>query len=546
MKKSTPKNFTSKLTSTSNLADFSSLMDMFHLSITRYKNKIAYTCNGNSLTFNEVDRYSRDFAAYLQSKFDITKGCRIGLMCPNNLAFPVAMWGIIRAGAVQVNINPNYTASELKHQLNDAQINTIVIVSSSIDVLVDIQAQTSIKNVIIISEDDIKVDSQCLNNASNSLHGTIDFIEMIKQGFKLPFTEPSLSSKDLVFLQYTGGTTGLSKGAMLTHVNIIANILQYGEFNQQRIVFENEVVLTAIPMYHIFALTVNTLCYFFYGAQNILVINPRNTEDFIQAWQAHSITFFTGVNTLFNGLLHLDTFKSVDFSSLKLTIGGGAPVQESVAQKWLEVTGNILNEGYGLSETSPVLTLNIQNEGFGISGIGKPLPLTELSIRNNEGIVIEQGKTGELCAKGPQVMLGYWQQPYATQEVMTKDDYFKTGDIAFLDDRGFYHIVDRKKDMILVSGFNVYPNEIEAVIGGHPDVFESACVGIPDEKTGEAVQIFIVKETETLTKESVIDFCQNKLSSYKRPKQIHFVNELPKSPVGKLLRRELRDNNKND
>jgi len=537
----TKNNFQLALKSTNNLLDFTSLMDLFNLSIERYKDKTAYTCNNNKLTFNDIDRLSRSFAAFLQSTLNISKGERIGLMCPNILSFPVAMWGIIRLGGVQVNINPSYTAKELKHQLNDAQVETIVILSTSTKVLADIQAQTSIKNIIIVSADDFLTNPKDSVSIDSRLLNTTSFIQALKQGDELELTQPTISHKDLVFLQYTGGTTGLSKGAMLTHKNVLANVLQYSELNHGRINYEEETVVTAIPMYHIFALTINTLCYFFFGAQNILITDPRNAELFVQAWQQNKVTFFTGVNTLFNSLLHLPTFHEVNFSSLKLTIGGGAPVQDVVANKWFALTGTKLSEGYGLSETSPVLTLNIKDKNPDIVGIGKPLPLTEISIRDDDGKAVAQGESGELCAKGPQVMLGYWQKPSATKEVMTDDGYFKTGDIAFLDGQGYYHIIDRKKDMILVSGFNVYPNEIESILAEMPSVLESACVGFSDENTGESVHAFIVLTSNNITAEDVLKHCRTKLCAYKIPKIINFVNELPKSSVGKLLRRELRE-----
>ncbi len=537
----TKNNFQLALKSSDNLLDFTSLMDLFNLSIERYKDKTAYTCNNNKLTFNDIDRLSRSFAAFLQSSLNISKGERIGLMCPNILSFPVVMWGIIRLGAVQVNINPTYTAKELKHQLNDAQVETIVILSTSTKVLADIQAQTSIKNIIIVSVDDFLTNPKDSVSIDSRLLNTTSFIQALKQGDELELTQPTITHKDLVFLQYTGGTTGLSKGAMLTHKNVLANVLQYSELNHGRINYEEEIVVTAIPMYHIFALTINTLCYFFFGAQNILITDPRNAELFVQAWQKNKVTFFTGVNTLFNSLLHLPTFHEVNFSSLQLTIGGGAPVQDVVANKWFALTGTKLSEGYGLSETSPVLTLNIKDKNPDVIGIGKPLPLTEISIRDDDGKAVAQGESGELCAKGPQVMLGYWQKPSATKEVMTDDGYFKTGDIAFLDGQGYYHIIDRKKDMILVSGFNVYPNEIESILAEMPSVLESACVGFSDENTGESVHAFIVLTSNNITAEDVLKHCRTKLCAYKIPKIINFVNELPKSSVGKLLRRELRE-----
>jgi long-chain acyl-CoA synthetase len=329
---------------------------------------------------------------------------------------------------------------------------------------------------------------------------------------------------------------------MLSHGNLIANILQYEEFAKAHIQYGKDVVITAIPMYHIFALMANTLAYFYFGAKNVLVTNPRDMPSFVEVWKNTPATMFTGVNTLFNGLLHTPGFDQVDFSSLKLCIGGGAAVQQAVADKWQQVTGIRLQEGYGLSETSPILTLNFGNadQSEYIPGIGVPMPNTDISIRDDDGNAVEQGKSGELCAKGPQVMSGYWNNVQATKECMTEDGYFKTGDVAMLDDKGFFHIVDRKKDMIIVSGFNVYPNEIEAEIANMPEVLESACIGVEDAKSGEAVKVFIVKKDPALTEQDVIDYCRQNLTAYKVPKLIEFIDEVPKSSVGKLLRRELR------
>ena len=380
------------------------------------------------------------------------------------------------------------------------------------------------------------------------LSHTISFTDALAQGKKIELTEPELCQDDLLYLQYTGGTTGLSKGAMLTHGNLIANILQYEEFAKNEIDYGNDIVITAIPMYHIFALMANTLAYFTFGAKNVLVTNPRDMPSFVEIWKNTAATTFTGVNTLFNGLLHTPGFDQVDFSALKLCIGGGAAVQQAVADKWLEVTGTRLQEGYGLSETSPVLSLNfgttINDEEIYVPGIGIPLPNTDISIRDLDGNEVQQGEAGELCAKGPQVMSGYWNNVDATEGCMTFDGYFKTGDVAMLDEKGFFHIVDRIKDMINVSGFNVYPNEIEAEIANMPGIVESACIGVSDDKTGEAVKLFVVKnkapQYSNITEQDVVDFCRQGLTAYKIPKHVIFINEIPKSTVGKLLRRELR------
>ena len=540
------KNYPANVAQKVDLSRYASLLDLFHQTTIKYHKQCAYSNFGAKLTFEQVNELSRDFAAFLQSTLKVNKGERVALMCPNTLCFPVAMWGIIRVGAVQVNVNPMYTSRELEHQLNDAQVDTIIIFSPSTKMLADIIDNSAIKNVITIGLDDLVNKGLPCTPVDERLTNTINFTDALVQGEALELAEPTLCQEDLLFLQYTGGTTGLSKGAMLSHGNLIANILQYEEFAKAHIHYGKDVVITAIPMYHIFALMANTLAYFTFGAKNVLVTNPRDMPSFVEVWKNTPVTMFTGVNTLFNGLLHTPGFEQVDFSTLKLCIGGGAAVQQAVATKWQQVTGIRLQEGYGLSETSPILTLNFgrpcpyKDHGGYIPGIGVPMPNTDISLRDDEGNTVKQGESGELCAKGPQVMLGYWNNTEATNECMTHDGYFKTGDVAMLDDKGFFHIVDRKKDMIIVSGFNVYPNEIEAEIANMPEVLESACIGIEDAKTGEAVKVFIVKKNPALTEQSVIDYCRQNLTAYKVPKFIEFIEEVPKSSVGKLLRRELR------
>ena len=519
---------------------YSSLVELLHQTTTKYKKQTAYSNFGAELSFEQVDELSRDFAAFLQNKLNIKKGDRVALMCPNTLCFPVAMWGIIRVGGVQVNVNPMYTPRELEHQLNDAQVDTIIIFSPSTKVLADIIDNTDVKNMITIDLDDLVNKGLPCAPVDERLTNTISFTNTLTQGKSLELVEPTMCQDDLLFLQYTGGTTGLSKGAMLSHGNIITNIMQFQEFSKAQINHGIDIIITAIPMYHIFALTVNTICYFYSGAKNVLVTNPRDMANFVEVWKNTPATAFTGVNTLFNGLLHTPGFDQVDFSSLKLCVGGGAAVQKAVADKWQQVTGVKLHEGYGLSETSPVLTLNYGAKEGEVDGIGVPLPNTDISIRDDNGNSVAQGESGELCAKGPQVMPGYWNNVKATAECMTHDGYFKTGDVAMLDDQGFFHIVDRKKDMINVSGFNVYPNEIEAEVAKMPGILESACVGTADEKTGEAVKLFIVKEDLSITEQAVIEFCRQALTAYKIPKHVVFIDEIPKSSVGKLLRRELR------
>ena len=546
MTKSWFTNYPENVAHTVDLSRYSSLTDLLQQTTAKYQKNTAYSNFGAELTFEQVDELSRDFAAYLQNKLSVVKNDRVALMCPNTLCFPVAMWGIIRVGGVQVNVNPMYTPRELEHQLNDAQVDTIIIFSPSTEMLAEIVDNTGIKNVITVDLDDLVNKGLPCAEVDKRLTNTISFTDALAQGKTLDLNEPILCQDDLLFLQYTGGTTGLSKGAMLSHGNLIANILQYKEFAKAHIDYGNDVVITAIPMYHIFALMANTLSYFSFGAKNVLVTNPRDMPSFVEVWKNTPATMFTGVNTLYNGLLHTPGFDEVDFSSLKLCIGGGAAVQQAVADKWRQVTGVKLQEGYGLSETSPILTLNFGSveHSDDVPGIGVPVPNTDISIRDEMGNSVEQGQSGELCAKGPQVMLGYWNNIAATTECMTHDGYFKTGDVALLDEHGFFHIVDRIKDMINVSGFNVYPNEIEAEVAKMPGILESACIGIEDEKTGEAVKLFVVTDKDSadtkITEQDVISFCRQGLTAYKAPKHVVFIDEIPKSSVGKLLRRELR------
>jgi long-chain acyl-CoA synthetase len=542
------KNYPKNVAHEVDLNRHTSLLPLFHQTTAKYQQQTAFSNFGTDLTFNQVDSLSRDFAAFLQNKLNIVKGERVALMCPNILCFPIAMWGIIRVGGVQVNVNPMYTARELEHQLNDAQVDTIVVFSPSTKMLADVIDNTSVKNVITVNLDDLINKGLPSEPVDTRLENTISFTTALTQGENLTLSEPNLSQNDLLYLQYTGGTTGLSKGAMLNHGNLIANILQYEEFAKNEIDYGNDIVITAIPMYHIFALMANTLAYFTFGAKNVLVTNPRDMASFVDIWKNTPATAFTGVNTLFNGLLHTPGFDQVDFSSLKLCIGGGAAVQQAVADKWQQVTGARLQEGYGLSETSPILSLNfgstIKGKAIYIPGIGVPVPNTDISIRAHNGDIVAQGEAGELCAKGPQVMSGYWNNAQATADSMTLDGYFKTGDVAMLDEHGFFHIVDRIKDMINVSGFNVYPNEIEAEIAKMPGIVESACIGVIDDKTGEAVKLFVVTNKDpkyqNITEQDIIEFCRQGLTAYKIPKHVVFINEIPKSTVGKLLRRELR------
>ena len=521
-------------------SDCNSINELFREAVESYGGKVAYSSFGSELTYKEVDRLSRDFAAYLQNDLGIKKGDRIAMMAPNTLVFAVGMFGVIRAGAVQVNVNPLYSPRELEHQLRDADTETIIVFSGSSQTLAEVIDQTPVKNVIVFGLDDLVNKGLPSPPADGRLSGTIAFTDALALGADLGLDEPTLVRDDLLFLQYTGGTTGLSKGAMLTHGNLLANIAQFEAVDPGLIEKGGEVVITAIPMYHIFALMVNTLAFFKLGGKNVLVANPRDMESFVKTWAASSPTIFTGVNTLYVGLLHTPGFSDIDFSNLKISMGGGAPVQQAVSQKWKDLTGRYIKEGYGLSETSPILTVNQLTQTEYRSGIGLPMPSTDISLRDDDGNEVPQGQSGELCAKGPQIMKGYWRQPEATAEVTTQDGYFKTGDIAVMDEDGYFKIVDRKKDMILVSGFNVFPNEIEEEVAGMPGVLESACIGVPNDASGEAVRLFVVKSDDSVTEDDVRNFCRERLAGYKVPKQVVFIDELPKSAVGKILRRELK------
>lgn len=517
-----------------------SVVDMMLEACETYGDRVAFSNFGASKTYSEVEALSRDFGAYLQQELGVGHGDRVAVMLPNMLAFPIAMLGILRIGAVQVNVNPLYTARELKHQLNDADVDTIVVFAGSTETLATVIEATPVKNVIVVGLDDLIDAGLESPSVDGRLRDTIDFPDALSRGNKLDLAPVALSGEDLIFLQYTGGTTGLSKGAVLTHRSVGSNIAQFEAVVGDVIQPGKEIIVTAIPMYHIFALMVNTLTYMRAGATNVLITNPRDMQGFVAEWSKWTVTAFTGVNTLYNGLLHTPGFENLDFSELRLSMGGGAAVQLAVSEKWKAVTGQHISEGYGLSETSPVLTMNRPENSEFRSSIGIPLPSTEISLRDDDGNEVGVGEAGELCARGPQVMPGYWRQPEATAEVMTDDGYFRTGDIATMDEDGYFRIVDRKKDMILVSGFNVFPNEIEAEVAQMDGVLECACIGVRNDKTGEAVKLFIVPSDEGLTKDTVQAYCRERLAGYKVPREIEFLKELPKSTVGKILRRELR------
>ncbi|MCF6361534.1 MAG: AMP-binding protein [Cyclobacteriaceae bacterium] len=532
------------------LTKYNSIIDILETSMDKYRDLPAFENMGKELTYGEIDQLSQNFASYLQHELGLKKGDRIALQMPNLLQYPIALFGALRAGLVVVNTNPLYTPREMKHQFSDSGAVAIVIVANFAYNLEKIIAETGIKTVIITQLGDqlsglkkglvnfvVKYVKKMVPNYN--LPGAIPFNKVLSVGASKAFTKSEITLEDNAFLQYTGGTTGVAKGATLSHKNVVANILQCDQWflNTEK---GNELVVTALPLYHIFALTVNGLLMFSLGAKNLLITNPRDMKAFIGELKKAKMTVFTAVNTLFNGLLNQPDFANVDFSKLKYSIGGGMAVQGAVAKHWYKVTGRSLAEGYGLSETSPLLTCNPLDGTERMGSIGLPVSSTIVSIMDEEGNQLPAGEIGEICAKGPQVMEGYWERPEETKETFF-GEWFRTGDIGIMDEDGFFKIVDRKKDMIIVSGFNVYPNEIEEVIVSHPMVLEVAAIGIADEKTTEAVKVFVVKKDPSLTEQDIIECCKVDLTNYKRPKHIEFIDELPKSNVGKIIRRLLRE-----
>ncbi|RMG70264.1 MAG: long-chain-fatty-acid--CoA ligase [Bacteroidetes bacterium] len=533
------------------LTAYRSVTEMIETNFKKYGDAPAYVNMDKTLTYAEVDRLSRDFAAYLQS-LGMKKGDRIALQMPNLLQYPVAVFGALRAGLVIVNTNPLYTAREMAHQFKDSGAKAIVILANFADKLEKILPETQIEHVIVTRIGDMLggLKGTIVNfvvkyirkmEPAFSLPRAIPFKTALKKGAGQTFTPPEINQEDVGFLQYTGGTTGVSKGATLTQGNVLANMLMIAEWLGGELQTRQETVITALPLYHIFAFTVNCLTMVHYGARSVLITNPRDMPAFIKDLKKYPFTLITGVNTLFNGLLNQEAFKEVDFSSLKLAVGGGMAVQQAVNDKWKALTGVPILEGYGLSETSPVLAVNPIDGTDRIGTIGLPVPGTDLAIMDDEGKARPAGERGEICAKGPQVMQGYWQRPEENDRVFHPGGWFRTGDIGIMEPDGFFRIVDRKKDMILVSGFNVFPNEVEDVIAHHPGVLEVAVIGVPDPKSTEAVKAFIVKKDPALTKESVIAYCRENLTNYKVPKHVAFRDELPKSNVGKIIRRMLRD-----
>jgi long-chain acyl-CoA synthetase len=521
---------------------YRSVVDMMDQAMKRFANRPAMRCAGQTLTYADLDRLSRDFAAYLQGPLGVKKGDRIAVMTPNLLAFPIAFLGIIRAGAAQVNVNPLYTPRELEHQLNDAGVETLIVFNGVTATVAEVTAKTGLKTIVTVGVGDGSGVALPGPPVDARLKEAVAFTDALAEGTGLPFVPVDVNGDDLLFLQYTGGTTGLSKGAALTHRNLVANTEQFKAFMPEVLRPGQEVVVTAIPLYHIFALMVNFISYFSVGADNWLVPNPRDFDSFLDTLKKSRPSIFIGVNTLYAGLVAHPKSKEVDWSNLRLAAGGGAAVIGAVSDKWRALTGTFIREGYGLSETSPILSFNPTSVQDFTGTTGLPLPSTDIKLLDEDGREVAIGEAGEICAKGPQVMGGYWQKPEANAAAFTADGYFRTGDIGIFDAQGFLKIVDRKKDMVIVSGFNVYPNEVEAVATACPGVVECACVGVPDEKSGEAVKLFVVKAANaSLDEAGLIAHCRAQLTAYKVPRIVRFVDALPKSTVGKILRRELRD-----
>lgn len=533
------------------LYEYNSVTEIFDESCKKYKDKIAFENMGATLTFAQVDELARNFAAYLQQDLKLQKGERIAIQMPNLLQFPIAFLGALRAGLIVVNTNPLYTPREMEHQFKDSGAVAIVIVANFASNLEKIIQHTQIRHVIVTQLGDMlggfkgALVNFVVKNVKKmvpayNLPGAISFKHALKKGAALQLQKPTVSVNDLVVLQYTGGTTGISKGAQLSHGNLIAHnaMIRYW-FQPYMREDKEDIIITAIPMYHIFALTVNGLLMFSTGVKNVMITNPRDMKGFVKELKKHKFTIMTGVNTLFNGLLNTPGFKDLDFSNLKGAVGGAMAVQDVVAKRWREVTGSPLLEGYGLSETSPVLCCNPLDGKHRSGTIGIPMPSTEVGIFDENGNQVPQGESGEICARGPQVMSGYWNKD--NSGVFFPGGWFRTGDIGQMDKDGFFKIVDRKKDMIKVSGFNVFPNEIENVIAGHPKVLEVAAIGVPDAKSGEVIKVFIVKRDQSLTQEEILKYCHENLTNYKVPKHVEFRKELPKTNVGKILRRALKE-----
>ncbi|GAA5187363.1 long-chain-fatty-acid--CoA ligase FadD [Ferrimonas gelatinilytica] len=533
---------------------YDNLLELFEQSCRDYADQVAFINMGAVLTFRRLEEQSRAFAAYLQDELKLQPGERVALMMPNLLQYPIALFGILRAGLVAVNVNPLYTPRELKHQLQDAGASAIIAVTNFGSSLQKVVNETPVKHVILTKiGDHLWAPKRTLVNfvvkyvkkmvPKYHLPGAVSMRRALSKGKYLQYVKPRLKGEDIAFLQYTGGTTGVAKGAMLTHRSLVANMLQCEAFYGRALTPGAEMIVTPLPLYHVFANTVNLLLFLRLGAQNLLITNPRDLNGFIGELKKYPFTALTGVNTLFNAMINHPEFAQLDFSQFKLTVGGGMAVQRAVAEKWKAITGVPLVEGYGLTEASPVVAGGRHDQQEYTGAIGLPLPSTEVRVVSEEGEVLPQGEIGELQVRGPQVMKGYWQRPEETAKTMDSD-WLLTGDIGYMDELGQFFIVDRKKDMILVSGFNVFPNEVEDVVALHNKVLEVAAVGVPHEVSGELVKIFVVRKEAGLTEKELISHCRKHLTGYKVPKLVEFRDELPKSTVGKILRRELRDESK--
>jgi long-chain acyl-CoA synthetase len=532
--------------------EFQSIPQMLEASVKRYRAQPAFESFGVRITYDELDRLSRDFAAYLQSKLGLKKGDRVAVMMPNILQYPVAVFGILRAGLVVVSVNPLYTARELEHQLKDSGAVGIVIFESAAHTLQEVIGRTPVKHVIVAAIGDMLgfIKGGLINLVFRrvkkmvkpfSIPGAVRFPQALADGTGAPMTAPALAADDLAFLQYTGGTTGVSKGAMLQHRHVLSNVEQILAYTGDTVRPGREIAIAPLPFYHILALVLNCMMFVRGGGLQILIANPRDIPNLVKTLDGSRFTFFVGVNTLFNALIHNEAFAKVDFSNLRMAGGGGAPVQLAVAKRWKEITGRVLSEGYGLTETSGAVSINRRDIEEHTGTTGLPVPGTEVEIRDEVERALPHGAVGQVFVRGPQVMAGYWQRPDETAKVLRSDGWLATGDMGLITPEGYLKIVDRVKDMILVSGFNVYPNEIEDVVAMHPGVLEACAIGVPDENTGEAVKLFVVRKDPALTAQSVIQHCRENLTGYKVPRHVEFRDTLPKSPVGKILRRELRE-----
>jgi len=545
------KNYPTGVPAEINPNEYPSLTELLESSCRRFAELDAFTSLGRTLTYAEFDRHARDCAAWLQQSAKLQRGDRIAIMLPNVLQYPIALFGALRAGLTIVNTNPLYTARELEHQLTDSGAKAILILENFAHTLEEVIERTQLEHVIVTGVGDrlgwpkSAIVNLLLRHVRKQvprweLPGALRFNDVLEQGTFLPFEPVATTHEDIAFLQYTGGTTGVAKGAMLTHRNMIANVLQAGAWLGTQSQLGRDTVITPLPLYHIFALTGNLMVFIKLGAQNVLIANARDFPAFVKELRGRRFSFISGVNTLFNALLHTPGFAELDFSALRITLGGGMAVQRPVAEHWKRVTGNVLTQAWGLTETSPAACVNPFDLTEFNGSIGLPISSTEISIRNDDGKELGIGATGEICVRGPQVMLGYWNRPDETAQVMI-GDWLRTGDIGRMDEGGFVYIEDRKKDMILVSGFNVYPNEIESVLAAHPGVLEVAAVAQDDERSGEVVALFVVRKDPNLTEQQLIDYSRGELTGYKVPKHVYFKTELPKTNVGKILRRELRD-----